>query len=153
MFLVQTLGSTGCLGKARPSSGVQQGDCCQAVRVPRGPPVPADVSLSLPGTQGSLCTPIVRTPLYSLCRLARHSSLTPRPPESAVSPLSPGPCARSPHWCAQFPVVGVQLECRILLLVTQLLDVSLSTLWELVIDSEAWRAAVHRVPKWGPTTE
>ena len=28
---------------------------------------------------------------------------------------------------------------------TDLMDVSLSELWELVIDREAWRAAIHRV--------
>ena len=31
--------------------------------------------------------------------------------------------------------------------ITDLMDVSLSELWELVTDREAWRAAIHRVTK------
>ena len=31
--------------------------------------------------------------------------------------------------------------------ITDTMDVSLSELWELVVDREAWRAAIHRVPK------
>ena len=27
------------------------------------------------------------------------------------------------------------------------MDVSVSELWEIVMDREAWRAAIHRVPK------
>ena len=31
--------------------------------------------------------------------------------------------------------------------ITDLTDMSLSKLWELVIDREAWHAAIHRVAK------
>ena len=31
--------------------------------------------------------------------------------------------------------------------ITDLMDMSLGELWELVVDREAWRAAIHRVPK------
>ena len=31
--------------------------------------------------------------------------------------------------------------------ITDLMDMSLSELWELVMDREAWRAAVHRITK------
>ena len=31
--------------------------------------------------------------------------------------------------------------------ITNLMDMSLSELWELVMDREAWRAVIHRVSK------
>ena len=35
--------------------------------------------------------------------------------------------------------------------ITDLIDVSLSELWELVLGREAWRAAIHGVTEWDMT--
>ena len=40
-----------------------------------------------------------------------------------------------------------QQSMRLLDVITDMMDMSLGRLWELVMDREAWRAVVHRVTK------